>query len=211
MHDHQSDGRDVDLMRGAGTRVCHQLSQMSAATKWMAPRKLRVCSRIEKRFAPEKRIGLALRAARLAKHWSQEELSFECGLHRTYIGAGERGEKNLTLKNLIKLAKSLDVPASQIMANAGLAAGQRGECLGPDTRAKQVGKIGAKAAPLNQDMPQEIKMRRMAFERVRCHWTRAMCGDGSNICCHHHYHSCPLQLGTGKSLSFVREEESLYL
>lgn len=75
---------------------------------------------MDKRLAPEKRIGLALRAARLEKNWSQEELSFECGLHRTYIGAVERGEKNLTLKNLIKLAKSLDVSASTIMSNAGL-------------------------------------------------------------------------------------------
>lgn len=75
---------------------------------------------MDKRLAPEKRIGLALRAARLEKNWSQEELSFECGLHRTYIGAVERGEKNLTLKNLIKLAKSLDVSASTIMVNAGL-------------------------------------------------------------------------------------------
>jgi len=75
---------------------------------------------MDKRLAPEKRIGLALRAARLAKHWSQEELSFECGLHRTYIGAVERGEKNLTLKNLVKLAKSLEIPASQIMVDAGL-------------------------------------------------------------------------------------------
>jgi transcriptional regulator with XRE-family HTH domain len=75
---------------------------------------------MDKRLAPEKRIGQALRAARLAKNWSQEELSFECGLHRTYIGAVERGEKNLTLKNLVKLAKSLEMPASQIMADAGL-------------------------------------------------------------------------------------------
>ncbi|QDD64290.1 XRE family transcriptional regulator [Herbaspirillum seropedicae] len=75
---------------------------------------------MDKRLAPEKRIGLALRAARQAKNLSQEELSFECGLHRTYIGAVERGEKNLTLKNLVKLAKSLDVSASAIMVNAGL-------------------------------------------------------------------------------------------
>lgn len=75
---------------------------------------------MDKRLAPEKRIGLALRAARLEKEWSQEELSFESGLHRTYIGAVERGEKNLTLKNLVKLSKSLDVPASEIMRAAGL-------------------------------------------------------------------------------------------
>ncbi|MDY7577279.1 helix-turn-helix transcriptional regulator [Herbaspirillum sp. RTI4] len=63
---------------------------------------------------------MAIRAKRLAKEWSQEQLSFECGLHRTYIGAVERGEKNLTLKNLVRLARSLDTVASEIMAAAGL-------------------------------------------------------------------------------------------
>jgi transcriptional regulator with XRE-family HTH domain len=75
---------------------------------------------MDKRLAAEKRIGLALRAKRVDKGWSQEELAFECGLHRTYIGAVERGEKNLTLKNLVKIAKSLDTSASQVMVNAGL-------------------------------------------------------------------------------------------
>lgn len=75
---------------------------------------------MDKRLAPEKRIGIAIRTFRLAKNWSQEQLSFECGLHRTYIGAVERGEKNLTLKNLVKMAKSLEKHASEIMAAAGL-------------------------------------------------------------------------------------------
>jgi transcriptional regulator with XRE-family HTH domain len=59
---------------------------------------------MDKRLAPEKRIGKAIRQKRIEKDWSQEQLSFECGLHRTYIGAVERGEKNLTLKNLVKIA-----------------------------------------------------------------------------------------------------------
>ena len=75
---------------------------------------------MDKRLAPEKRIGMAIRMKRQAKDWSQEQLSFECGLHRTYIGAVERGEKNLTLKNLVRMAKSLDVLASDILAVAGL-------------------------------------------------------------------------------------------
>lgn len=75
---------------------------------------------MDKRLAAEKRLGKAIRTIRLDKDWSQEQLSFECGLHRTYIGAVERGEKNLTLKNLVKIAKSLGVNASDIMLNAGL-------------------------------------------------------------------------------------------
>jgi len=75
---------------------------------------------MDKRLAPEKRIGMAIRAMRMNKGWSQEDLSFECGLHRMYIGAIERGEKNLALKNLVRLAKPLDVLASEIMTAAGL-------------------------------------------------------------------------------------------
>jgi len=75
---------------------------------------------MDKRLAAEKRIGIAIRGARLQKEWSQEQFAFECGLHRTYVGAVERGEKNLTLKNLVRMAKALDTSASELMAAAGL-------------------------------------------------------------------------------------------
>ena len=68
----------------------------------------------------EKTLGEAIRAHRLAHGWSQEELSFECGLHRTYIGAVERGEKNLTVKNLVRIAQALNVPTSTLVLSAGL-------------------------------------------------------------------------------------------
>ena len=68
----------------------------------------------------EKPLGEAIRACRLAHGWSQEELSFESGLHRTYIGAVERGEKNLTVKNLVRIASALGVSASELMLSASL-------------------------------------------------------------------------------------------
>lgn len=40
---------------------------------------------------------------------SQEELGYMTGLHRTYIGHIERAEKNITLKNIEKIAKSLNI------------------------------------------------------------------------------------------------------
>lgn len=40
---------------------------------------------------------------------SQEELAFRCSLHRTYIGALERGEKSPTLNTIEKIAKGLDL------------------------------------------------------------------------------------------------------
>lgn len=63
-------------------------------------------------------VGQNLRKARLAKGWSQEQLSFESGLHRTYVGAAERGERNITVINLRKLAAVLGVKLSTLVKRA---------------------------------------------------------------------------------------------
>jgi transcriptional regulator with XRE-family HTH domain len=68
----------------------------------------------------EKTLGDAVRAHRVANGWSQEQLSFESGLHRTYVGAVERGEKNLTVKNLVRISLALGVSASALLSSAGL-------------------------------------------------------------------------------------------
>jgi transcriptional regulator with XRE-family HTH domain len=59
------------------------------------------CSTLKKSF------GERVRARRLEIGLSQEDLGFECGLHRTYIGAIERGETNLSLENMAVIAISL--------------------------------------------------------------------------------------------------------
>lgn len=53
--------------------------------------------------------GAKVRELRKTKGISQEELAFKAGLHRTYIGMIERAEKNITLKNIEKIANALDV------------------------------------------------------------------------------------------------------
>ena len=68
----------------------------------------------------EKTLGDAVKAYRVANGWSQEQLSFESGLHRTYVGAVERGEKNLTVKNLVRISLALGVSASALLSSAGL-------------------------------------------------------------------------------------------
>jgi transcriptional regulator with XRE-family HTH domain len=51
--------------------------------------------------------GQLLREKRNARGISQEELAFQSGLHRTYVGSVERGERNLSLENIFIFAKAL--------------------------------------------------------------------------------------------------------
>ena len=56
---------------------------------------------------PNQIVAANVRRLRLARRWSQETLAERCGLHRTYIGAIERGEGNITLHTLARLAQAL--------------------------------------------------------------------------------------------------------
>jgi len=56
-----------------------------------------------------------LRYFRRRKGLSQEQLASVCGLHRTYIGAVERGERNVTLSSLEALASALDVSVTDLL------------------------------------------------------------------------------------------------
>ena len=62
-------------------------------------------------------IGQRIRSYRLAMHMSQEELAEKCGLHPTYIGQLERGEKNVTVESLAKVARGLSVPVCRLVEN----------------------------------------------------------------------------------------------
>jgi transcriptional regulator with XRE-family HTH domain len=62
-----------------------------------------------------------LRAARSLFRWSQEELGFQCGLKRTYIGALERREVNPGIDNLDKLALGLGVLSHVLLQSPELA------------------------------------------------------------------------------------------
>lgn len=58
--------------------------------------------------------GLKVRTLRLAAGFSQEALAERSGLHRTYISSLERGQRNVGLDNIIKLAAALGVPPSRV-------------------------------------------------------------------------------------------------
>ena len=64
--------------------------------------------------AIEKQFGERVRELRRIKGLSQEELAFKSGVHRTYLGSIERGERNPSLKNIAAIAKALGVTLSQL-------------------------------------------------------------------------------------------------
>ena len=65
-------------------------------------------------------LGAAIRNARKAAGLSQEILAADAELDRSYMGGVERGEHNLTLMNLCKIAKALKVCPSSLLVEASL-------------------------------------------------------------------------------------------
>lgn len=62
--------------------------------------------------------GAAIRRRREARGLSQEALGELCGLHRTYVGSVERGERNLSLRNIHRIAAALGLAASELIQDA---------------------------------------------------------------------------------------------
>lgn len=62
-----------------------------------------------------KEVGVRIQKFRKQKGLTQEELAFEADLHRAYIGQIERGEKNIGVQNLQKIAKALKIRASKLL------------------------------------------------------------------------------------------------
>jgi transcriptional regulator with XRE-family HTH domain len=81
-------------------------------------------------------LGKRVHDLRSAKKWSQEEFAHISGLHRTYIGQIERGEKNISFGNLSKIAGVLGVTLSELLAGI-----EDGGSL--DTEAKRTQELGS--------------------------------------------------------------------
>ena len=94
-------------MRGRST--AEFIPQFAAMAKKLRKKSSRVC------------LASNLRAARSLHRWSQEQLGFQCGLKRTYIGALERREVNPGIDNLDKLAVGVGVLAHVLLLSPELA------------------------------------------------------------------------------------------
>jgi len=90
------------------TKVSIQVSSFLLKTK-MNVSYARVKSEILVRF------GQRVREERLKQGLSQEQLAELAGVHRTYIGMIERAEKNITLENIEKLAKALNLKPEELL------------------------------------------------------------------------------------------------
>jgi transcriptional regulator with XRE-family HTH domain len=64
-------------------------------------------------------IGIRLRNYRKAAHLTQEKVAFRAGLHPTYIGQLERGEKNATIDSIDKIIRALNISFDALLKNLG--------------------------------------------------------------------------------------------
>ena len=62
-----------------------------------------------------KKVGRNVRKFRKEADWSQEDLAFECDLHRTYISGVERGVRNPTVMILNNIAQALGIQPYQLL------------------------------------------------------------------------------------------------
>lgn len=66
-----------------------------------------------------KQLGNRIRERRKSLGFSQERLAEDAGLHRTYVGAVERGERNVSLDNIVAIATALHTSASDLLGEVG--------------------------------------------------------------------------------------------
>ena len=66
----------------------------------------------------QKHLGAVIRKKRQAQNLSQESFADICGVHRTYMGAIERGERNISLLNIRRIASALNLKPSDLFLEA---------------------------------------------------------------------------------------------
>lgn len=72
------------------------------------------------RIKAQKRLGAVIQEKRKEFGFSQEAFAAKCGVHRTYMGAIERGERNISLMNILRVANALKIKPSELLGMAKL-------------------------------------------------------------------------------------------
>jgi transcriptional regulator with XRE-family HTH domain len=83
-------------------------------------------------------LGKRVHELRAAKKWTREEFAHLSGLHRTYIGQIERGEKNISFGNLVKISSVLGVSLPELLS--AVDGSPVGRAAKPDSRDRQSGR-----------------------------------------------------------------------
>jgi transcriptional regulator with XRE-family HTH domain len=68
--------------------------------------------------------GERVRALRHERGWSQERLAEVTGLHWTYVGQVERGRRNVTLHNILRIAEGLEIDPGELVQGLQLSGGK---------------------------------------------------------------------------------------
>lgn len=63
-------------------------------------------------------LGRAIRRLRSKAGYSQEAFAAHCKIHRTYMGGVERGTRNVSIQNIERIARGLDVTAGELLTEA---------------------------------------------------------------------------------------------
>ena len=87
-------------------------------TPWIFPAPYASCPLMPRARAKNpflRHLGHEIQKARFALNLSQEQLAAHAGLHRTYVGMVERGERNITVINLMRIATALDIEPGALL------------------------------------------------------------------------------------------------
>lgn len=99
------------VVRIASPVLCKQWLGIHCRVKWWVGAALAMATL-------RTRLGRAVRRLRTEASYSQESFADRCRLHRTYMGAVERGETNISLDNIEKIARALGLTAGQLLLEA---------------------------------------------------------------------------------------------
>ena len=111
------------------------------------------------------RLGRRVHELRVAKEWSQEEFAHIGGLHRTYIGQIERGEKNISFGNLVKISAVLGVTMSELLSELEDSASPKKVEHAPESRDHRAAKSTLGTFEI-QKLLRRLKVQNKAMDRT---------------------------------------------
>jgi transcriptional regulator with XRE-family HTH domain len=112
----------------------------------------------------QRSVGNRIRALRRKYGWSQEEFAGQCGLHRTYMGHVERGEKNISLSTMVRISDALGIRLRDLFAASTSQLGAKwkparkaGSQTGPNFGVAAIGPIVAELRTERNALKQAVR------------------------------------------------------